>query len=67
MSNKEFDLSSMTVEDLFRAKRERRQRLAKLPFEQKIEIVKRLQSVSRAARAERRRDQPKLGEGERDR
>lgn len=40
MSNKAFDLSTMTVEDLFRAKKERRQRLARLPFEQKIEIVK---------------------------
>jgi hypothetical protein len=51
MENESFDLSKMTVEDLFRAKKERRQRLADLPFEQKIEIVKRLQSVSRAARA----------------
>lgn len=59
MSSRTFDLSTMTVEDLFRAKQERRQRLARLPFEQKIEIVKRLQAVSRAARAERREDQRK--------
>jgi hypothetical protein len=50
MAQKEIDLSKMTVEDLFRAKQERRQRLAQLSFEQKIEIVKKLQSVSRAAR-----------------
>jgi len=39
-------------EGLFRAKKKRRQRLANLSFEQKIEVVKKLQSVSRAARAE---------------
>ncbi|MDX6558498.1 MAG: hypothetical protein QOF72_1547 [Blastocatellia bacterium] len=46
MKSENFNLSKMTVEDLFRAKQERRQRLAALPFEQKIEIVRRLQSVS---------------------
>lgn len=51
MEHESFDLSKMTVEDLFRAKKERRQRLASLSFEQKIEIVKKLQSVSRTARA----------------
>ena len=51
MKDETFDLSRMTVEDLFQAKEERRERLANLPFEQKIEIVKKLQSVSRAARA----------------
>jgi hypothetical protein len=45
MKDQAFDLSAMTVNDLFQAKAERRQRLANLPFEQKIEIVKRLQSV----------------------
>jgi hypothetical protein len=39
------DLRNMTVEDLFQAKTARRQRLANLPFEKKIEIVKRLKSV----------------------
>ena len=53
MSSKTFDLSKMTVADLFRAKKERRQRLAQLPFEQKIEIVKKLQSVSHAIQASR--------------
>ena len=43
----ELDLSNMTVEDLFRAKDERRKRLANLPFEEKIQIVKKLQKVSR--------------------
>jgi hypothetical protein len=48
MESNNFDLSKMTVEDLFRAKAERRKRLAKLPFEEKILIVKKLQAVSRA-------------------
>lgn len=59
MKKRDFDLNSMTVEDLFRAKKERRIRLAQLPFEQKIEIVKKLQSVSRAVRAARREEPPK--------
>ena len=53
MDKEAFDLSKMTVEDLFHAKKERRQRLANLSFEEKIQIVKRLQSVSRAVRADR--------------
>lgn len=59
MSSRTFDLNTMTVEDLFRAKHERRQRLARLPFEQKIEIVRNLQAVSRAARTARHEDQHK--------
>jgi len=47
MSRDTLDFSKMTIDDLFRAKEERRRRLARLPFEQKIEIVKRLQSVAR--------------------
>ena len=50
MEREEFDLSKMTVQDLFRAKEERRKRLANLPFEEKIEIVKRLQELSRSVR-----------------
>ena len=46
MKSEDFNLSKMTVEDLFTAKQERRQRLSELPFEQKIEIVKRLQPLS---------------------
>ena len=57
MEKQDPDLSKMTVEDLFRAKKERRQRLAELSFEQKIEIVKKLQTVSRAAHP--RRQNPK--------
>ena len=60
MSSETFDLSKMTVEDLFRAKKERRQRLAQLPFEQKIEIVKKMQSVTRAIRAETHKVQRKI-------
>jgi hypothetical protein len=36
MEDTDFDLSKMTVEDLFRAKEERRRRLANLPFEKKL-------------------------------
>jgi hypothetical protein len=54
MSNATFDPNKIRVEDIFRAKEERRQRLAKLPFEEKIKIVKRLQtSVSAALKNEK--------------
>ncbi|MDQ2920129.1 MAG: hypothetical protein M3R52_00725 [Acidobacteriota bacterium] len=49
MIREPFDPNAITVEDIFRAKIARRQRLAKLPFEQKIEIVKKLQQVPTAA------------------
>jgi hypothetical protein len=42
-SSATFDPNKFRVEDLFRAKEERRQRLAKLPFEEKIKIVEKLQ------------------------
>jgi hypothetical protein len=41
------------VEDIFRAKEERRQRLARLPFEQKIAIVKKLQTIPAALKDEK--------------
>lgn len=50
MDNKPFDPNSITTEDIFRAKEERRKRLANLPFEEKIKIVKRLQTVVRTIR-----------------
>jgi len=54
MSSATFDPNKIRVEDLFRAKEERRQRLAKLPFEEKIKIVKKLQTgVSAAMKNER--------------
>jgi hypothetical protein len=40
----EFDPNNFRVEELFSAKEERRQHLAKLPFEEKIKIVSRLQT-----------------------
>src|SRR6202140_557497 len=49
MSSATFDLNKIRVEDLFRAKEERRQRLARLPFEEKIKIVKKLQASIAAA------------------
>lgn len=45
MSSQTFDPNKITVEDIFRGKEERRRRVAKLPFEEKIEILKRLQTV----------------------
>lgn len=45
MSSNTIDLSKLTVEDIFRAKMERRQRLASLPFDKKIEIVNKLRAA----------------------
>jgi len=45
VSRKAVDLTKLTVDDIFRAKDERRQRLARLPFDQKIAIVKKLQTI----------------------
>ena len=52
MSSNTVDFSKLAIEDIFRAKMERRQRLASLPFEKKIEIVDKL----RAAVAEMQRE-----------
>jgi hypothetical protein len=44
----------MTREELFRAREERRQRLAELPFDEKVRIMEHLQEMGRtliAARA----------------
>lgn len=49
MSSATFDPNKFRVEDLFRAKEERRQRLARLPFEEKIKLVKKLQTSVTAA------------------
>jgi hypothetical protein len=64
MENEEFDLSKMAVEDLFGAKDERRKRLASLPFEEKIAIVKKLQGVSRAIHFTRNVNDAKPAAGE---
>ena len=53
MKQEDLDISRMTVEDLFHAKQVRRKRLANLPFEEKIEIVKKLRAVSRSLRPHR--------------
>jgi hypothetical protein len=58
-----FDLAKMSVEDLFRAKEERRKRLAHLPFEEKIEIVKKLQELSRALKPIREANRAKVRRG----
>jgi hypothetical protein len=46
MSKEPFDPNKIRIEDIFRAKKQRRKELAKLPFHEKIEIVKRLQTMS---------------------
>ncbi len=43
------------TEDIFRKKRKRRRRLAKLPFEKKIEIIVELQKTAAAIRKDPRR------------
>jgi hypothetical protein len=54
MSRATFDPNNIRVDDLFRAKEERRQQLARLPFEEKIKIVEELQaSVSAAMKNEK--------------
>jgi hypothetical protein len=63
MEMEDFDLSTMTVEDLFRAKDERRKRLANLPFEEKIAIVKKLQAVSKALKPARETNKIKRAAG----
>jgi hypothetical protein len=45
MSTEHFDPSRITIADIFRAKEERRRRLAKLPFEEKIKILERLKTI----------------------
>jgi hypothetical protein len=49
MSRATFDPDNIRVEDLFRAKEKQRQRLARLPFEEKIKIVEKLQASVAAA------------------
>ena len=49
----QFDLSEMTVQDLFRLKEQRKseqgRRLAKLPIEKKIEMVEKFNAIIREA------------------
>lgn len=54
------DLTKMTREDLFRAKEERRKRLANLPFEEKIAIVKKLNDFSLAVKPIREANRLKI-------
>ena len=49
MSRATFDPNNIRIEDLFRAKEERRRQLAHLPFEEKIRIVEKLQKGVSAA------------------
>jgi hypothetical protein len=54
MSKKTFDPEKVTVEALFRAKDEWRKEQAKLPYERKIEIVKKLQTLATQMRKTKR-------------
>lgn len=53
MSSKAVDITKLTVDDIFRAKEERRRRLAKLPFDQKIVIVNKLRAAVKAIKGEK--------------
>src|SRR5437868_706662 len=52
MSSQAVDITRLTVDDIFRAKEERRRRLAKLPFDQKIVIVNKLRAAVKAIKGE---------------
>ena len=43
----------LSFEDIYRAKAERRKRLAALPFEEKVRLIEKLQEMGRAMRAAR--------------
>jgi hypothetical protein len=47
-------MKNKAAEDIFRKKRKRRRRLARLPFEKKIEIVVELQKMAAPIRKDRR-------------
>ena len=53
MTDEPFNPKKFKVEEIFRAKQRRRKELAKLPFEEKIEIVKRLQTVATEIKRQR--------------
>lgn len=53
MSSKAVDITKLTVDDIFRAKEERRRRLASLPFDQKIVIVNKLRAAVAAIKGEK--------------
>jgi hypothetical protein len=44
---------NIDISDLLKKKDERRRRLARLPFEEKVEIVRRLQELSREIKESR--------------
>jgi hypothetical protein len=60
MTIKKFDPNNFKIEELFQAKELRRKELARLPFEKKIEIVERLQSVGRQIRSQQGKDKSNL-------
>lgn len=53
MSSKVVDITKLTVDDIFRAKEQRRRRLASLPFDQKIAIVNKLRAAVVAIKGEK--------------
>ena len=46
-------MNPLTLQDIYRAKAERRARLAALPFEEKVLIMEKLQAMGHAMRAAR--------------
>jgi hypothetical protein len=53
LSSKSIDITKLTVDDIFRAKEQRRKRLASLPFDQKILIVNKLRAAVKAIKGEK--------------
>jgi hypothetical protein len=47
-------MNNQTAQAIFKAKAERRRKLARLPFEEKIRIIVRLQKIAAAIRKDRR-------------
>ena len=59
MTDEPFNPNKFKVEEIFRAKERRRKELANLPFEKKIEIVERLQTVVREIQKQQAKDEDK--------
>src|SRR6266404_8814583 len=53
MSSQAVDITRLTVDDIFRAKEQRRRRLASLPFDQKIVIVNKLRAAVKSIKGEK--------------
>jgi hypothetical protein len=69
MNNNPFDPNNIRIEDIFRGKEERkrahRERLANLPFEEKIRLVEKIRTVVRTFLDEQEERSMKVRESER--